>query len=106
MKDSVELPIKVNLQISHVSILLDLSGAHLFDVFPNIKRSHRSNEDSRPLTLLTTGSLFDVPHAFENNLLELVDQEDSQPIKITITRPNPPRHAHLSSLFFPQERPL
>ena len=54
---------------------LDLSGAKLFDFYFDIKRNPLSDTDDRDLTFLVNESVFDIPYAFEEGLLELIDVE-------------------------------
>ena len=73
--ENSELPISIFLRKDYQPHFFDLSGGKFFDFYLDIKRCYPSDKDDRDLTLLVNESVFDIPYAFQEGLLELIDEE-------------------------------
>ena len=73
--ENAVLPISLFPYKDYTPHFLDLSGTHLFPFHLDIKRFNPPDTDPRDLNLLINDSVFDIPYAFHNGLLELIDEE-------------------------------
>ena len=73
--ENTELTISVSLRKDYQPHFFDLSGVSQFDFYLDIKRCHLTDKSDRDLTLLANESVFDIPYAFREGLLELIDEE-------------------------------
>lgn len=93
MENVPYIKLKISLKSSH-SAVFDLSGTNSFHVFSNVGRFRGDGGDSQCIMLLLYASLLDVPYAYANGLLELIDLDAGsktvfKPEDDGIARPTP-----------------
>ncbi|CAJ2504661.1 Uu.00g120550.m01.CDS01 [Anthostomella pinea] len=95
-----EFRIWLDLQSSHHPAVFDLSGNTPFELHLQARRISNFENDPRELSLLTAGSLFDLPTALDKGLMELVDENTGnvvdQDIASLRTRPDHPKGLFLT----------
>jgi hypothetical protein len=69
-----EISISLFIRKDYSPHFLDLSKTHFFDLYLDIKRGP-SDTNPRDRTILTNGTVFDIPFSFREGLLELIDEE-------------------------------
>ena len=71
-----ELGLKLHLDATYRPAILDLEGAVPYDMLLQVRRG--ASDLTRPMNILTDESLFDIPHAFTNGLLKLIDLDSKE----------------------------
>lgn len=72
----------ISLRFSHDPPVYELSEDGRFQITFEFFRASSSDDDRRPLTFLAAGSVFDVPFALSQGLLEVVDLETGTRVEI------------------------
>jgi len=73
-----QLPINLHLHSTYSPAVLDLEGTVPYDVVLQVRRG--ASDLTRPMNILTDDSLFDIPHAFSNGLLKLIDLDSKEQV--------------------------
>ena len=74
-----ELPLKLHLDSTY-SPALDLEGAVPYDMILQVRRG--ASDLTRPMNILTDESLFDIPYAFANGLLKLINLDSKEQVDL------------------------
>lgn len=75
-----QLPMKLHLDSTYGPAILDLEGTIPYDIVLQMRRG--ASDLTRPMNILTDGSLFDIPHAFSRGLLKLIDLDSNEQVDL------------------------
>ena len=75
-----QLALNLHLDSTYGPAVLDLEGAVPYDIVLQVRRG--ASDLTRPMNILTDGSLFDIPHAFSKGLLKLIDLDSKEQVDL------------------------
>ncbi|KAH9908936.1 hypothetical protein F4778DRAFT_714675 [Xylariomycetidae sp. FL2044] len=71
------VPLRIEIHTNFRGGFFDLSGTAPFELFYHVYRASREVPHTQPLTILTNGSVFDLPAALHDGIIELLDITDA-----------------------------
>ena len=96
------LKLKYHLWFNYNAAILDLEGTIPSDIVLQVKRG--TTDCTRPMNILTDGSLFDIPYAFSTGLLKLIDLESNKQVDLAFLANSPKSTAKSAIITVPPRK--
>lgn len=75
-----QIAIKLHLDSTYIPAILDLEGIVPYDIVLQVR--HGASDLTQQMNILADDSLFDIPHAFSNGLLKVIDLDSNEQVDL------------------------